>query len=122
MEKMAMCLTRGIYKPMSASKHQNLGETGKNLPYRLQRENFPGDPVTKLRPGAIAQSPSREPALAWASLAQRSPASSVLLGLGIQAWAQSTAWSSLLRGWFPYEGPRHLHRIPRLSEAPREVP
>ena len=31
-----------------------------------------------LRPGAIAQSPGREAALAWASLAQRSPASSVL--------------------------------------------
>ena len=31
-----------------------------------------------LRPGAIAQSPSREAALAWASLAQRFPASSVL--------------------------------------------
>ena len=30
------------------------------------------------RPGAIAQSPGREAALAWASLAQRSPASSVL--------------------------------------------
>ena len=31
-----------------------------------------------LRPGAIAQSPGREDALAWASLPQRSPASSVL--------------------------------------------
>ena len=31
-----------------------------------------------LRPGAIAQSPGREAALAWASLAQRFPASSVL--------------------------------------------
>ena len=31
-----------------------------------------------LRPGAVAQSPGREAALAWASLAQRSPASSVL--------------------------------------------
>ena len=42
-----MCLTRGVHKPMSASKHQNLGETGKSLPYRLQRGNFPGDPVAK---------------------------------------------------------------------------
>ena len=44
-----------------------------------------------------------------------------VLGLGIQAWAQSTAWSSLLRGWFPYAGavlgspkaqgkaPNHMH-------------
>ena len=31
-----------------------------------------------LSTGAIAQSPGREAALAWASLAQRSPASSVL--------------------------------------------
>ena len=31
-----------------------------------------------LRPGAVAQSPGREAALAWASLAQRFPASSVL--------------------------------------------
>ena len=31
-----------------------------------------------LRPGAIAQGPGREAALAWASLAQRFPASSVL--------------------------------------------
>ena len=31
-----------------------------------------------LRPGARAQSPGREAALAWASLAQRFPASSVL--------------------------------------------
>ena len=31
-----------------------------------------------LRPGAIAHSPGREAALAWASLAQRFPASSVL--------------------------------------------
>ena len=31
-----------------------------------------------LRPGAIAPSPGREAALAWASLAQRFPASSVL--------------------------------------------
>ena len=30
------------------------------------------------RPGAIAQSPGREAALAWASLAQRFPASSLL--------------------------------------------
>ena len=30
------------------------------------------------RPGAVAQSPGREAALAWASLAQRFPASSVL--------------------------------------------
>ena len=32
-----------------------------------------------MRPGAIAQSPGREAALAWASLAQRYPASSVLV-------------------------------------------
>ena len=31
-----------------------------------------------LRPGAVAQSPGREAALVWASLAQRFPASSVL--------------------------------------------
>ena len=31
-----------------------------------------------VRPGAVAQSPGREAALAWASLAQRFPASSVL--------------------------------------------
>ena len=30
------------------------------------------------RPGAVAQSPGREAALAWASLAKRSPASSLL--------------------------------------------
>ena len=35
-----------------------------------------------LRPGAIAQSPGREAAVAWASLAQRSPASSVLARAG----------------------------------------
>ena len=35
-----------------------------------------------LRPGAIAQSPGREAALAWASLAQRFPASSVLARAG----------------------------------------
>ena len=34
------------------------------------------------RPGAIAQSPGREAALAWASLAQRFPASSVLARAG----------------------------------------
>ena len=33
---------------------------------------------TCVRPGAVAQSPGREAALAWASLAQRFPASSVL--------------------------------------------
>ena len=33
-----------------------------------------------LCPGAVAQSPGREAALAWASLAQRFPASSVLAG------------------------------------------
>ena len=36
-----------------------------------------------LRPGAIAQSPGREAALAWANLAKRFPASSVLA----RAWA-----------------------------------
>ena len=34
------------------------------------------------RPGAIAQSPGREAALAWASLAQRFPASSILARAG----------------------------------------
>ena len=43
-----------------------------------------------LRPGAIAQSPGREAALAWASLAQRFPASSVLAREG--AGCERRAW------------------------------
>ena len=40
-----------------------------------------------MRPGAIAQSPGREAALAWASLAQRLPASSVLAREGkLSGW------------------------------------
>ena len=34
-----------------------------------------------MRPGAVAQSPGREAALAWASLAPRFPASSVVAGM-----------------------------------------
>ena len=53
-----------------------------------------------------------------------------VLGLGIQAWAQSTAWSSLLRGWFPYAGavlgspnaqvkaPKHIHTSLLCNRAP----
>ena len=37
---------------------------------------------SRLRPGAVAQSPGREDALAWASLAQRFRASSVLVHPG----------------------------------------
>ena len=58
-----------------------------------------------LRPGAIAQSPGREAALAWASLAQRFPASSVLAREGAGcgsvgdvpgAWlASAPLWPSL---------------------------
>ena len=58
-----------------------------------------------LHPGAIAQSPGREAALAWASLAQRSPASSVLAREGAGcgsvgdvpgAWlASAPLWPSL---------------------------
>ena len=54
-----------------------------------------------LRPGAIAQSPGREAALAWASLAQRSPASSVLARAGPSS---SCVWNPRVfaddaRGW-----------------------
>ena len=44
-----------------------------------------------LRPGARAQSPGREAALAWASLAQRFPASSVLAREGAprRLWAKN---------------------------------
>ena len=58
-----------------------------------------------LRPGAVAQSPGREAALAWASLAQRFPASSVLAREGAGcgsvgdvtgAWlASAPLWPSL---------------------------
>ena len=58
-----------------------------------------------LRPGAIGQSPGREAALAWASLAQRFPASSVLAREGAGrgsvgdvpgAWlASAPLWPSL---------------------------
>ena len=61
--------------------------------------------VPALRPGAIAQSPGREAALAWASLAQRSPSSSVLAREGAGcgsvgdvpgAWlASAPLWPSL---------------------------
>ena len=45
--------------------------------------------------GAIAQSPGREAALAWASLAQRFPASSVLAREG--ASFQSAEWAVVKR-------------------------
>ena len=34
----------------------------------------------------------------------------------------SEAWNVAVHGQRSPEGPRHLHRIPRLSEAPWEVP
>ena len=58
-----------------------------------------------VRPGAIAQSPDREAALAWASLVQHSPASSLLAREGAGcgsvgdvpgAWlASAPLWRSL---------------------------
>ena len=44
------------------------------------------DPDNHDSAGAIAQSPGREAALAWASLAQRFPASSVLAREGASLW------------------------------------
>ena len=50
-----------------------------------------------LRPGAVAQSPGREAALAWASLGQRFPGSSVLAreGAGCGSVASAPLWPSL---------------------------
>ena len=58
-----------------------------------------------LRPGAIAQSPGREAALAWASPAQRSPASSVLAREG----------ASCTGRWILYRGATRVESNPGSS-------
>ena len=61
-----------------------------------------------LRPGAIAQSPGREAALAWASLAQRFPASSVLAREGAGCGSVGDvpgAWLASAPLWLSF-GPR----------------
>ena len=76
-----------------------------------------------MRPGAIAPSPGREAALAWASLAQRFPASSVLTREGAGcgsvgdvpgAWLASAPLSPSL--WQPPPLYSHL-RIPEAGSC-----
>ena len=67
---------------------QCLGQTDSKLDFEVSvfipgkdRASCQSGGAPALRPGAVAQSPGREAAMARASLAQRSPASSVLLTL-----------------------------------------
>ena len=69
-----------------------------------------------LRPGAIAQSPGREAALAWASLAQRSPASSVLAREG--AGCGSVDRQALLSMGFPRQEYRSGLPFPSAGDLP----
>ena len=64
--------SRRLARSGTPSRHSR----GIDTPVAITRGQSGGAPA--LRPGAIAQSPGREAALAWASLAQRFPASSVL--------------------------------------------
>ena len=76
-----LCLLQGFFGGCSVhfTRCQKLVEGKPRTPLSSRvatRVHSGGAP--DLRPGAILQSPGREAALAWASLAQRSPASSVL--------------------------------------------
>ena len=76
----------------------------------LSRVRLFATPWTDLRPGERAQSPGREAALAWASLAQRSPASSVLAraGAGCGSVGDVTgAWPRLSDFTFAF----HFHAL-----------
>ena len=59
----------------------------KSLLMKVKEESEKVGLKLNLRPGAVAQSPGREAALAWASPAKRFPASSVLAQAGA-GWSQ----------------------------------
>ena len=67
---------RSSRKPLSPARRRE--ERGCGPVTGEDRVSCQSGGAPALRPGAIAQSPGREAALAWASLAQRSPASSLL--------------------------------------------
>ena len=65
-------------------------------------------------PSAVAQSPGREAALAWASLAQRFPASSVLAREGAGCFTREQIYK--------YEPRSPLSQADSLSAKPQEKP
>ena len=86
--------------------------TGVAVPLRVVPS--PTGLPSKRGPGAIAQSPGREAALAWASLAQRFPASSVLAREGASCGSVGDVRGS----WLASAPLSQLHSIPDFSEAP----
>ena len=85
------CLSLGLERKLTFSSPV----TGKD------RASCQSGGAPALRPGAIAQSPGREAALAWASLAKRFPASSVLAreGAGHGIYYEAGNGSEALKGF-----------------------
>ena len=73
----ALCPVPGSPVPSTPERREGLRACYWEGPSELPERRS-----SALRPGAVAQSPGREAALAWASLAQRFPASSVLARAG----------------------------------------
>ena len=80
-------------------------------PLPLSRQGEPGDSTVQLRLTGLGLSDDR----IWQPLCSSGgfPDGSVVKNLPAK---------QEMRTQRSPEGPRHLHRIPRLSEAPREVP